>query len=62
MGGEKALAQEMAHPLHLNFGFVVIFRIGLQHVLNDRGIGGYDGLFDAAKMEPECVAMEVGVF
>ena len=62
VAGEKTLAQEVAHPLHLNFGFVVIFRIGLQHVLNDGGIGGDDGLFDAAKVEPECVAEEFGVF
>jgi hypothetical protein len=61
VGGEKTLAQEVAHPLHLNFGFVVVLRIGLQHVLNDGGIGGYDGLFDAAKIEPEGVAVEFGV-
>ena len=61
VAGEKAFAQEVAHPLHLNFGFVVVLRIGLQHVLNDGGIGGYDGLFDAAKIEPECVAEEFGV-
>ena len=61
VAGEKTLAQEVAHPLHLNFGFVVILRIGLQHVLNDGGIGGYDGLFDAAKIKPECVAEEFGV-
>ena len=61
VGGEKTLAQEMAHPLHLNFGLVVVLRIRLQHVLNDDGIGGDDGLFDAAKIEPEGVAVEFGV-
>ena len=61
MGGEKTFAQEVAHPLHLNFGFVIVFRIGLQHVLNDDGIGGNDGLFDAAKVEPECVAEQFRV-
>ena len=62
MAGEKTFAQEVAHPLYLNFGFVVIFRVGLQHVLNDSGIGGDDGFFDAAKIKPECVAEEFGVF
>src|SRR5580658_5986840 len=61
VSGEKALAQEMAHPLHLNLGLVVVFRIRLQHVLNNHGIGGYNGLLDAAKIEPESVAMEFGV-
>ena len=61
LSGEKTLAQEMAHPLHLNLGLVVVLRIGLQHVLNDGGIGGYNGLLDAAKIEPEGVAMEFGV-
>jgi hypothetical protein len=61
VAGEKTLAQEVAHPLHLNFGFVVILRIGLQNVLYDGGVGGYDSLFDAAKIEPECVAKEFGV-
>ena len=61
VGGEKTFAQEVAHPLHLNFGFLVVLRIGLQHVLNDGGIGGDDGLFNAAKIEPECVAEEFGV-
>ncbi len=56
VAGEKTLAQEMAHPLHLNLGFVVVLRIRLQHVLNDDGIGGYDGLLDAAKIESEGVA------
>ncbi|MGA2455997.1 MAG: hypothetical protein ABSF85_00275 [Terriglobales bacterium] len=48
----------MAHPLHLNLGLVVVFRIRLQHVLNDGGIGGYNGLLDAAKIEPEAVYFE----
>ena len=61
VGGEKALAQEVAHPLHLNVGLVIILRIGLQHVLNDGGIGGDDGLFNAAQIEPERVAEEFGV-
>ena len=61
VGGEKTFAQEVAHPLHLNFGFVVVLRIGLQHVLNDGGIGGNDRLFETAQIEPECVAEEFGV-
>ena len=59
VAGEKTFAQEVAHSLHLNFGFVVVLRIGLQHVLNDDGIGSYDGLSDAAKVEPECAHREV---
>jgi hypothetical protein len=46
VGGEKTFAQEVAHPLYLNFGLLVILRIGLQHVLNDGGIGRNDGLFE----------------
>ena len=53
VAGEKTFAEEVAHPLHLNFGFVVVLRISLQHVLNDDRIGSYDGLSDAAKVEPE---------
>ena len=56
VGGEKAFAQEVSHPLHLNFGFVVVLRIGLQHVLNDGGIDGYDCLSDTAKVEAERAA------
>jgi hypothetical protein len=62
VSGEKTFAQEVAHPLHLNFGLLVILRIGLQHVLNDGGIGGNDGLFKATHIEPECVAEECRVF
>src|SRR6516165_6154438 len=29
MRGEKALPQEMAHPLYLDLGFLVVLRIGL---------------------------------
>ncbi len=61
MSGEKTLAQEMAHALHLNLGLVVVFRVRLQHVLNDGGIDGDNGLLDAAKIEPEGVAIEFGV-
>ena len=61
VGGEKAFAQEVAHPLYLNFRFLVVLRVGLQYVLNDVGIGGDDGLFKAAYIEPECVAEEFGV-
>ena len=61
LSGEKTLAQEMAHPLLLDFRLVVVLRIRLQHVLNDDGIGGDNGLLDAAKIEPEGVAMEFGV-
>ena len=61
VGGEKTFAQEVAHPLYLNFGFLVIFRVGLQYVLNDGGIGSNDGLFKATQIEPECVAEEFGV-
>ncbi len=61
VGGEKAFAQEMAHPLHLNFRFLVVLRVGLQHMLNDVGIGGNNGFFNAAYIEPERVAVEFGV-
>ena len=56
VGGEKAFAQEVPHPLYLDLGFLVILRIGLQHVLNDAGIGRNDGLFNATQIEPEGVA------
>jgi hypothetical protein len=49
VGGEKTFAQEVAHPLHLNFGLVVVLRIGLQHVLNDGGIDGYNRLLEPPK-------------
>ncbi len=29
MGGEQALPQKVAHALYLNFGFLVVLRIGL---------------------------------
>ena len=58
VGGQKTFAQEVPHPLYLNFGLLVILRIGLQHVLNDGGISSGDGLFNAAQLEPECVAKE----
>ena len=61
VGGEKTFAQEVAHPLHLNFGFLVVLRIGLQHVLNDSGIDGNDRLFETTQIEPECVAEGFGV-
>ena len=61
VGGEKAFAQEVAHPLHLNFRFLVVLRVGLQHMLNDGGIGSNDGFFKATYIEPECVAVEFGV-
>src|ERR1700683_1880388 len=56
--GKKTLAQEVAHALHLNLGLAVVLRIRLQHLLNDDGIGGYDGLLDTAKIESEGVALE----
>jgi hypothetical protein len=55
---EKTFPQEVAHPLYLNFGFLIVLRIGLQHVLNDSGIGRDDGLFDPAQVEAEGVAEE----
>ena len=61
LGGEKAFAQEVAHPLLLDLGFVIVLRVGLQHMLNDDGIGGDNGFFDAAKIEAESFAMEFGV-
>ena len=59
VGGQKTFAQEVAHPLHLNFGFLVILRVGLQHVLNDGGIGRNDGFLKATQIEPERVAEEL---
>ena len=53
VGSEKTLTQEVAHPFYLNFGFLIIFGVGLQYVLNDRGIDGDDGLFQTADEEPE---------
>src|SRR5215470_11664022 len=51
----------MAHPFFLNFGLVIVLRIGLQHMLNDDGIDGNNCLFDTAKVEPEGIAMEFDV-
>jgi hypothetical protein len=62
VGCEKTFAQEVAHALYLNFGFLIIFRIGLQYVLNDGGIGGDDGLFQATQVELEGVAILCDVF
>jgi hypothetical protein len=56
VGREKTFPQEVAHPLYLNFGFLVVLRIGLQHVLNDSGIDGNDRLLETTYIEPECVA------
>src|SRR5208337_228894 len=61
LSGEKTFAQEMAHALHLNLGLAIVLRVRLQHVLNDDGIGGDNGLLDAAKIESEGVAVERGV-
>ena len=52
----RPLPRKWPIRFHLNLGLLVVLRIGLQHMLNDGGIGGDDGLFDAAKIEPECVA------
>src|ERR1700739_3983270 len=56
VGSEKAFTQEVAHPFYLDFGFLIILRIGLQHMLNDGGIGSHDGLFKATDIKPERVA------
>ena len=56
VGGEKTFAQEVAHPFHLNFGFVVIFRIGLQHVLNNGGISGNNSLLDTTQIKSKGVS------
>jgi hypothetical protein len=56
MGREQALAEEVAHPLYLNLRLLVVFRIGLQHMLNDSGIDGNDRLLDATQIEAECIA------
>jgi hypothetical protein len=61
MGGEKTFAQEVAHSLYLNIRFLVILRIGLQHVLNDGGIGRDDGFFQTTQIEFERIAEEFGV-
>ena len=61
MSSKKAFAQEVAHPFYLNFRFLVVLRVGLQHVLNDGGIGSNNGFFKTAYIEPECVAVEFGV-
>ena len=51
VGGQEALPQEVAHPLYLDVGLVIVLRVGLQHVLNDGGIDGDDGFFDATQIE-----------
>src|SRR5215469_1114493 len=61
LSGEKPLAKEMAHPLFLDFGLVVVLRIRFQHMLNDDWIDGDNGLLDAPKIKPEGVAMELDV-
>jgi hypothetical protein len=61
MGSEKTLTQEVAHPFYLNFGLLIIFRVGLQYMLNDNGIDSNDGLFEATYIEPECIAEVFGV-
>ena len=61
VGGKKAFAQEVAHPLHLYFRFLVVLRVGLQHMLNDAGIGSNNGFLKTTYIEPECVAVEFGV-
>jgi hypothetical protein len=53
VGREKTFPQEVAHPLNLNFGFSVVLRIGLQHVLNDSGIDGNDRLLETTQIERE---------
>ena len=52
----------MAHPLYLDFGLVIVLRVGLQNVLDDGGIDGDDGLFDAAEIEAEGVAEVAAVY
>src|SRR5580704_17433654 len=61
LSGEKTLAQEVAHPLLLDLGLIVVLRIRLQHMLNHHGIDGDNGLLDAAKIEAEGVAVEFDV-
>jgi hypothetical protein len=39
----------------LYFGFLVVLRIGLQHVLNDSGIDGNDRFLETTQIEPERV-------
>src|ERR1700678_761681 len=61
VGRKKTLSQKVPHPLYLNFRFSVVFRIGLQHVLNDSRIDGNNRLLEATQIEPEGVAEGVVV-
>ncbi len=36
VSGQKTFTQKVAHPLYLNFGFLVVLGIGLQHMLNEQ--------------------------
>src|ERR1700733_13752821 len=60
-GREKTFAQEMPHAFLLDFGLVVVLRIRFQHMLNDCGICGDNGFFDAPEIEAKRVAMKLGV-
>jgi hypothetical protein len=53
---EKTFPQEVAHALYLNFGFLIVLRIGFQHVLNDGGIDGNHRGLETTNPEPERVA------
>ena len=61
VGSKKTLPQKVAHPFDLNFGFLVVLRVGLQDMLNDGGIGRNDSLFQATQIEPECITEGCGV-
>jgi hypothetical protein len=51
----QASTQEVAHSFYLNFGFLVVLRIGLQDMLNDGRVDGNHRLLEATYMDPECV-------
>ena len=61
VGGEQALAEEVAHAFHLDVGLLVVLGVGLEDVLNDGGIDGDDRLFNATEIEAERVAELTGV-
>jgi hypothetical protein len=58
---EKTFSQEVAHALYLNFGFLVVLRIGFQYVLNHNRIDGNYRLLETTNPEPECVAEDLVV-
>ena len=57
VGGEQALAEEVAHPFYLDVGLLVVLPVGLEDLLNDGGIDGDDGFFNAAEVEAKGVAV-----